>query len=158
MSLFIAGGVRKLAVCTLLVLLLFPTAYVASAAAERLIIESGDAQHIFHVEIADTPSKRSRGLMFRKSMAADAGMLFPFGREEVAHFWMRNTEIPLDMLFVARDGRIADMHEMAVPFSEQAIRSSQAVWAVLELNGGTVKLLGIRVGDRILHAVFSNTD
>ena len=125
---------------------------------EKLHIVTENGRYTFTVEIADTPDKRSQGLMFRQSMAQDAGMLFTFERDQVASFWMKNTEIPLDMLFIARDGRIADMHRNAQPHSLRSIRSKMPVFAVLEINAGLTSQLGIRVGDRVEHPAFTSGD
>jgi hypothetical protein len=118
----------------------------------ELFIESQGQRHRFTVELADTDERRMIGLMFRTQMAADAGMLFDFRRDEPVAMWMRNTLIPLDMLFIARDGRIANIAERAVPRSEATIMSQGSVRFVLELNGGTAARLGIRPGDRVVHA------
>ncbi len=114
------------------------------------------ATHRFTVEFADTDERRAQGLMFRSSMAADAGMLFDFKQDQLVAMWMRNTRLPLDMLFVARDGRVANIRERAVPFSEESIYSAGPVRAVLELNGGSAQRLGLKPGDRVLHRMFGN--
>jgi uncharacterized protein len=126
----------------------------AADALSTLTISSGSGAHRFNVELADTPEKRTVGLMYRASMPADAGMLFDFKKDEPVAMWMRNTRIPLDMLFITRDGRIANVAERAVPFSETAIPSKGPVRAVLELNGGTAARLGIKAGDRVSHPMF----
>ena len=110
----------------------------------------------FTVELALTPEQQERGLMFRKSMAPDAGMLFVFDRAEQQVFWMKNTLIPLDMIFIAADGRIVNIHERAVPGSLDPIPSAGPVRGVLEVNGGTASRLGIKPGDRVLHPIFGN--
>lgn len=139
-----------------LLLLLFATApALAAGPREELAIVTANGRHVFRVEIADDPDERAQGLMFRKSLPADAGMLFLSGRNEVQSFWMKNTEIPLDMLFIAQDGRIVDMHERAVPFSLETISSKVPVWAVLELPGGSAARLGIKPGDRVEHRAFA---
>ena len=139
-----------------LLLLLFAAApALAAGPREELAIVTANGRHVFRVEIADDPDERAQGLMFRKSLPADAGMLFLSGRNEVQSFWMKNTEIPLDMLFIARDGRIVDMHERAVPFSLETISSKVPVWAVLELPGGSAARLGIKLGDRVEHRAFA---
>ncbi len=122
----------------------------------ELFIESASGRHRFLVELALTPEQMSRGLMFRTQMAADAGMLFDFRREEPVAFWMRNTILPLDMLFIDRAGRIANIAERTVPFSEATVPSQVPVRAVLQLNAGTAQRLGLRVGDRVTHAIFRN--
>jgi uncharacterized membrane protein (UPF0127 family) len=119
-----------------------------------LEIESGGRRHRFTVEMADTDERRTLGLMHRRSMAPDAGMLFDFKRDGPVSMWMRNTFIPLDMLFMDRAGLVRHIHERAVPLSEAIIESGGAVRAVLELNGGTVQRLGLKVGDRLIHPMF----
>ena len=129
----------------------------APAAFERttLVIETADGRHAFDIELALTPAQQSQGLIFRRQMAADAGMLFFHRREKVATMWMRNTILPLDMLFVATDGRVVHIVERTVPYSLENISSGGPVLAVLEINGGTASRLKIRTGDRVLHAAFA---
>lgn len=110
--------------------------------------------HDFQVEIADTPDQRAQGLMFRRQMAADAGMLFLFGGSEVRAMWMKNTIIPLDMLFIDDKGKIVRIAERTVPYSTRAITSGGPVAAVLELNAGTTSRLAIKPGDRVRHPAF----
>ena len=95
--------------------------------------------------------------MFRRTMAPDAGMLFDYKTPIVATMWMRNTLIPLDMLFVDAQGRIVNIHERAVPQSLDVIAAAAPVRAVIELNGGTAARLGIVPGDRVQHPIFGNT-
>jgi uncharacterized membrane protein (UPF0127 family) len=111
----------------------------------------GGKKLTFTVEIARNEAQREQGLMFRPSMAPDAGMLFLFDGPEMARFWMKNTLIPLDMLFVAADGHITNIFKRAVPMSESVIASAGPVVAVVELNGGTADHLGIKPGD-LVHA------
>ena len=110
----------------------------------------------FAIELARTPEQLELGLMFRPSLAPDAGRLFDFGETKPASFWMKNTLIPLDMLFITADGRVADIHEHAEPLSEAVIASHVPVRAVLEIKGDTVAQLGIRVGDVVHHPIFHN--
>jgi len=126
---------------------------------EELTIETaGGAAHRFAVEIARTPAERSQGLMFRERLAADAGMLFFYTQDQPVSMWMKNTLIPLDMLFIRRDGRISKIAERTVPLSEAVIASDGAVAAVLEVNGGTAARLGLRPGDRVRYAAFGGAD
>lgn len=120
----------------------------------ELTIESGGKQHRFNVEFADTDERRALGLMYRTTLAADAGMLFDFKVDQPVAMWMRNTRLPLDMLFIRRDGRIANIAQRTVPFSETSIYSSGPVRGVLELNGGTAERLGLKPGDRVMHPMF----
>lgn len=115
-----------------------------------LAIVTGAERHEFNVELASTPDQRSQGLMFRREMARDAGMLFDFGpRPRRASMWMKNTYIPLDMLFIKSDGEIESIAERTTPHSLEAISSRGPVRYVLELIGGTATRLGIRPGDRV---------
>lgn len=122
---------------------------------QPLQIVSGDERHEFIVELAATPAERSRGLMYRRSMPADHGMLFDFERDDMVSMWMRNTYIPLDMLFIRADGTIARIAEHTEPLSERTISSGEPVRSVLELNAGTSSRLGIEPGDRVEHSLFS---
>lgn len=118
-----------------------------------LTIMTGDGlRHSFQVEVADNDAARAQGLMFRREMAADHGMLFDYGRttDSVA-MWMKNTFIPLDMLFIAADGRIVNIAERTIPHSETTIHANSSVRAVLELNGGTAARLKIKPGDRVIY-------
>lgn len=118
---------------------------------DRLTIVTDSGRHDFDVELALTPEQRSQGLMFRREMARDAGMLFDFGpRAGRASMWMKNTFIPLDMLFIKTDGEIANVAERTTPHSLEAISSRGPVRYVLELNGGTAARLGIEPGDRVV--------
>ena len=111
-------------------------------------------RHDFEVELAVTFAQQAQGLMYRRSLPRDAGMLFLYKTAGPASMWMRNTLIPLDMLFIERDGRIAHIAQRTVPLSLTSIESPVPVVAVLELNAGTTHRLGIRVGDRVLHPAF----
>lgn len=125
---------------------------LVSFARESLAIETGGKSHTFSVELALSNRQQMQGLMFRRRMAADAGMLFVYRREEPTAMWMKNTFIPLDMLFIASDGRIVRIAERTVPLSEAIVSSGGPVIAVLELNAGTASRLGIKPGDRIVSA------
>jgi uncharacterized membrane protein (UPF0127 family) len=114
-----------------------------------LEIRSATGTHRFTVEVARTPDEQAQGLMFRETLAADEGMIFPFPRPRVASFWMRNTLIPLDMIFVRADGTIARVAANTVPHSEDGVSSGEPVAAVLEIRGGRAAELGITEGDRV---------
>lgn len=101
------------------------------------------------MEVAATREQQARGLMFRDSMAADRGMIFPFDPPEPASFWMENTLIPLDLIFIAPGGRIESIAANAIPYSRDSIRSKGKVEAVLEINGGQAANLGIVPGDKV---------
>ncbi|MEX2632372.1 MAG: DUF192 domain-containing protein [Tistlia sp.] len=150
------GKVGAMPTRLLLTLFLF-LAPAALAAQEAVTFETGEAtvvsadgtRHEFTVELALTGEQMARGLMFREELAPDSGMLFVFPAQRVASFWMRNTLIPLDMLFIARDGRIVRVAERTTPMSDQGVSSRRPVIAVLELAGGTAARLGIAAGDRV---------
>lgn len=136
-----------------LALLLAPVAGFATAG-QRLDIHTASGPVSFAIELASTPEKRERGLMYRRELAADAGMLFDFARNAPVSMWMKNTPIPLDMLFIRADGYIANIAERTIPESLTPIDSLGPVLAVLELNGGTCARLGIRAGDKVVHPLF----
>jgi len=130
---------------------------LASFEQDQLVIETAEgARHDFLIELATSPQQQQQGLMFRRDMDADAGMLFVYSRVRVVSMWMRNTYIPLDMLFIADDGVIVRIVERTVPMSLKTISSGQKVRGVLELNGGTTARLGIKRGDRVLYGAFES--
>jgi uncharacterized membrane protein (UPF0127 family) len=114
-----------------------------------LTIDSGGRRHDFTVEMARTPAQQEHGLMERRGLAPDAGMLFPFDPPRPASFWMRNTLIPLDMVFIRPDGSIARIAANTVPLSETPVAVEEPLTAVLELRGGRAAQLGIHAGDRV---------
>jgi uncharacterized protein len=117
---------------------------------EQLLIATENGEKEFQVEIADDPRETSIGLMFRREMAENEGMLFDFGAEAPRSFWMQNTYIPLDMIFIKADGTIDSIAERATPLSEKSVPSKGAVRFVLEINGGLSDTLGIEAGDKVL--------
>jgi uncharacterized membrane protein (UPF0127 family) len=121
----------------------------AQQASTSLSIAGAAASHQFQVEIADDPLEQTRGLMYRHDMPKDHGMLFDFGADRPASFWMRNTYIPLDMLFIREDGTIESIAERTTPLSERSIKSRGPVRYVLEINGGLSDELGIKPGDTV---------
>lgn len=130
-------------------LLFLPLA--ACADEGRLVVKSASGDHAFTVEIVDTPETRAQGLMFRQSLAPDAGMLFDFKESRPTSFWMRNTFIPLDMIFIREDGVIANVHVNAIPQDPTSIPSDGPVMFVLEIPGGRSAELGIAAGDTVEH-------
>ena len=149
----LSGAMRR--VFTFLFILLVPAG--AFAGREQLGIRSSTGDHVFMVEIAVTPQDREAGLMHRRALAADAGMLFDFSKSGNVSMWMKDTLIPLDMLFIRADGSIANIAERTVPGSLTPIDSHGPVLGVLELNGGTSARLGIKPGDQILHPLFGTS-
>ena len=125
---------------------------------EPLTVATETDAVMFTVEIADTEALRSRGLMFRQRLPEDRGMLFDFAAPRRVAMWMKNTYIPLDMLFIRADGTIAYIAENTVPKSLDTIGVSEPVLAVLELAGGTSKKHGFRAGDRVYHRIFQNAE
>lgn len=132
-------------------LLLSGTPAFAQDNEDVAVIHSDDQSFTFTVEIADTPAETSRGLMFREELAPDAGMLFDFLEERPTSFWMQNTLIPLDMLFIKADGEIVRIHENAVPMDTTPIPSGEPVRFVLEIPGGRSAELGLEAGARLEH-------
>jgi uncharacterized protein len=141
----------------ILALLFALTPLAACSADNRLVIHSATGDHPFEVEVVDTPEGRQRGLMYRTSLAPNAGMLFDFKRSEPVSFWMMNTYIPLDMLFIREDGTIANIHVNAVPHDRTGIPSDGPVMFVLEIPGGRSVELGIKAGDKVEHPRMGHT-
>lgn len=137
-----------------LILCLMMVGARAAASLERLEIITSSGTHEFQVEIADTPGERSKGLMYRKSMPQNQGMLFDFHVEGPVMMWMKNTYIPLDMVFVSREGVVTRVAANTVPMSEEVISSGGPAYAVLELNAGVADKIGLKAGDEIRHPAF----
>ena len=124
-------------------------AAAAECRADRVELRGDWGTAQFAVELALTSQEQARGLMFRESMPRMAGMLFVYDAEERTAFWMRNTLIPLDMIFVDAEGRVVRVHDRAMPGDETPIPSGEPVLAVLEINGGLAERLGIEAGDEL---------
>ncbi len=135
---------------------LFVAAVPPAQAAGRatIAIVSSTGVHAFDVQLATNDAERERGLMFVKSLPEGQGMLFDFKRDQPVSFWMHNTYIPLDMIFIAGDGRIMHIAENAKPLSDALIPSQYPVRAVLEVIGGTAEKLGIKPGDQVSGSIF----
>jgi uncharacterized membrane protein (UPF0127 family) len=121
-----------------------------------LVIATHGRDIKFDVELATNDAERARGLMYRKQLGPYEGMLFDFYKEMPVSFWMKNTLIPLDMVFIAADGTVKHVHANAVPMSTDTVPSRFPVRAVLEINGGSAALLGIKPGDIVKHPIFGN--
>lgn len=132
-----------------------PSVALAQSKLENLTIATAKGKVTFAVEVMRTDEERARGLMNRAYLPADRGMLFDFKQPQIATMWMKNTLIPLDMLFIRKDGTIANIAENTEPHSLRTISAIEPVLGVLELNGGTAARLGIAPGDRVEHALFS---
>ena len=140
------GAVRlALSLCVLVLLT------ACSSAESRLVLHTATGEYAFTVEIADTEAERAKGLMFRTSLAPDAGMLFDYHTEQPTAFWMQNTLIPLDMIFIGANGIVKHIHVNAKPMDTTSIPSGGPVQFVLEIPGGRSKEIGLAVGDRMEH-------
>jgi len=132
-----------------------PAVAVEPLAKGRVTIVSADgARHRFTVEIASTPEQRAQGLQGRRQLAAGRGMLFDFGQAQPVYMWMKDTFVPLDMIFIAADGRIANIAPETTPESLTIIESAAPVRWVLEVPARTAARLGIEVSDTVEHRIF----
>jgi uncharacterized membrane protein (UPF0127 family) len=122
---------------------------VSGLAVVPLTVTTLKGPHTFRVELARTPQEQARGLMFRTEMGPDEGMLFPYATPQMLSFWMKNTVLSLDLVFIDQQHRIINVAENAVPYSEQSIVSAAPGIAVLELNGGRTRELGIVAGNKV---------
>jgi uncharacterized protein len=140
----------------MLALLWAQSAVAVSACSETQLHLRGDwGQARFTVELADDPQEQAQGLMHRDKLASSAGMLFVYEAPRAAYFWMRNTLIPLDMLFIDAQGVVQHIHHMAEPLDETPIFGGEAVFSVLEINGGLAAQLQIDEGSEVRHPAFS---
>ncbi len=139
-----------------LVLLFASAGAQAQAGPEKLDIVTASGSHPFTVEVMRSEPEREKGLMFRRFLPADRGMLFDFKKVEPVMMWMKNTFIPLDMVFIGPDGSVVSTAQNAEPLSERIIPSGGAVLSVLEVNAGTVAKLGIKTGDRVDNPLFQH--
>ena len=114
-----------------------------------MVTTAAHRTHKFVVEVARSPAEQQRGMMFRQSLAPDRGMIFPYAPPASVAFWMKDTLIPLDMLFVRADGTIARIEANAVPLSEEPVPAGEPIGAVLEIAGGRAAELGIAAGDKV---------
>ncbi len=142
-----------LLICSVVALLAITVAH-AEPSDDVVRIVTSTGEHDIKVEVADTPKTRARGLMHRKSMPADRGMLFDFKVEGPVSMWMKNTYIPLDMVFIGRDGRVVGVAADAEPLSERIISSPAPAYAVLELNAGAARRISLAPGDQVRHRMF----
>ena len=144
------SGFRPLAV-PLALLVLLVTLAACSASDDALTIHTDKGEYRFTVEVVDNDETRARGLMFRQSLAPDAGMLFDFQETQPVSFWMVNTYIPLDMIFIRADGTVANVHVNARPHDRTGIPSDGPVMFVLEIAGGRSLEIGLGAGDVVEH-------
>jgi uncharacterized membrane protein (UPF0127 family) len=150
---------RALIAFVLIFLVLIPWGTVGWAdgalPVEAVAIETDHGRTVIEAEIAATPEARATGLMFRATMAQDHGMLFDFGKPRAIAMWMKNTRISLDMIFADTAGRVIGIAENTVPMSTTTIAVDKPVMAVLEVNAGTARRLGLKPGDRLVHRLFN---
>src|SRR5262245_20939246 len=154
MTWFFASRSRARAWLAAAVLLAAPASLYA-ATVERLEIATNGGVRVFEVEMAVTPEEQETGLMYRRELPDGKGMLFDLGDERPAVFWMKNTYVSLDMIFIRRDGSIAGIAERTTPLSEARIYSGVPVRGVLEVVAGTAKRYGIAPGDKVGHRIFA---
>jgi uncharacterized membrane protein (UPF0127 family) len=128
----------------------------AALTVNAISVDTAKGRHEFRVEIAADHASQEKGLMFRKKMAADAGMLFDFHQTVITSFWMKNTILPLDIIFIRSDGTISSIAANAVPYSEAPIPSGEPIRAVLEIKAGRAKALDMAPGDTVHAAIFHN--
>ncbi len=121
---------------------------------DTLRIETSSGTRPLKVELALTPAQKAQGLMFRRVLPLDQGMLFDFGSERNIQMWMKNTYIPLDMIFISSDGKILAIRENTIPKSEKIISIGRLAKGVLEVNAGVSRQLNLKVGDKIHHSMF----
>lgn len=140
--------VRRLILACALMLASAAT-FAANLPRDTLLVETASSQYRFEVEIADDPTERAEGLMNRQSLADNAGMLFLYPKPQPVEFWMKNTPLSLDIVFVRLNGTIARIAERTTPMSEELIPSGEPVVAVLEVKAGIMRQLGIAAGDRL---------
>ncbi len=151
------SGVRRLWLRLFAVLgVVFLVSACSGPARDRVVLRTGSGEHVFTVELAETPESRARGLMFRQSLDADRGMLFDFKQERDVSFWMQNTFIPLDMIFIAADGTVKKIHANARPLDQTSISSGEPVRFVLEIPGGRAAEIGLEPGDVMQHPLVEN--
>ena len=137
-----------------LLIVLFGLNACAADTQDLSIVNADGSRHIFHVELANTPDTLKNGLMFRTSLDKDHGMLFDFGTPQQVTMWMKNTYIPLDMLFIRADGTIARIAKRTEPHSLEMIPSVEPVTAVLEIPAGVTDELGIQTTSNVIHPLF----
>lgn len=134
-------------------------AAISDTELETLIIQKSDSEKItYHIEVADTDATRRRGLMYREHMPSDQGMLLDFMGNYNVGIWMKNTYIPLDLIFIDAAGKIVYIYPDATPLSTRTISTDRRVKAVLEVNSGQVKVHGVRVGDRVVFPSFNSSE
>ena len=135
----------------ILAVLMVATPLAACSDEGKLVLHSSTGDYNFNVDVVDTPELMAKGLMFVQDLADDAGMLFDFKEERPVSFWMQNTLIPLDMVFVGADGVVKTVHANARPMDTTSIPSEVPVQYVLEIPGGVAASIGLQPGDTMIH-------
>jgi uncharacterized protein len=159
---FSRGVLARIALCAALVLIGFSPATLwadsppPASVLEKLEIVTSRGTHEFSVEVMRSDRERERGLMFRRFLPQDRGMLFDFETERPVMMWMKNTFVPLDMIFIGRSGKVVGVVENTEPLSEKIIPSGAPAYGVLEVNAGTAARIGLRIGDIVRHPLFIN--
>ena len=153
---FLLRGIGRVfvSVLCLIPLMWFTASGVGAAPLEKVTIMTASGQKSFDVEVMRTEAEREKGLMFRNYLPADRGMLFDFGAERPVMMWMKDTPLPLDMVFIRKNGSVARIAANTEPYSLTALSSGEPVIAVLEINAGITEKLGIRAGDKVIHPLF----
>ncbi len=147
---------RSKGVAVALVLLASTVVAHAEAPLEPLTIDTASGPHRFKVEVMRTEPERERGLMYRKTMARDHGMLFEYESEQPVTFWMHNTYLPLDLVFIGKDGRVVNVAHDAKPMDDSLIPSTGPALGVLELDAGSAKTIDLKAGDVVHHKMFGD--
>jgi hypothetical protein len=140
----------RLAAVVGIVLTLLAPPGSAAASPGSLVLETDSGPHNFNIEVATTDQQRILGLMYRRTLAADAGMLFLYDRAQPVAMWMKNTYISLDMIFIGADGRVHRIARRTEPFSTEVISSEGDVRGILEVNAGTADAIGLKAGDEVI--------
>jgi uncharacterized protein len=149
---YLRHAAANLMAALLFLALAVPVAHAQSLEPVTVVTTSG--RHVFQSEIMRTPDERARGLMFRRHLPQDRGMLFDFKETAPVSMWMQNTYIPLDMVFIRADGTVARVAERTEPLSTRTIPSGEPVLGVLEINAGVAERIGLKAGDRVEHPMF----
>ena len=143
-------------ICLVLVCSFFPAPSNAQACSlDKIEVKWGSGAVQFSIEVADSNAERNRGLMFRESMGRYQGMLFAYDRPQRVSFWMRNTLLPLDMIFIDESGVVQNIHSNAIPLDETSIFGGTSIQYVLEINGGLAQELGIKQGSVLRHPLIA---
>jgi uncharacterized protein len=147
-----------LGLASLSAVVLMPVAFAEEkqSAVVPLSIATVSGTHVFSVELMRTDAERERGLMFRRYLPRDRGMLFNFEVAQPVMMWMKNTYLPLDMIFISRTGKVVNIAADTEPLSERVIASAGPVFAVLEVNAGTAASIGLKPGDTVHNEIFGN--